>query len=413
MKTAALALSTLLFLNPYESNALPPATFVNAGNTSKARLYRPNSTKLYKTEEQAQTSGRKVTAAFNLWDESRGDACEPATFVVSKNRAGYTIHVKTQCPRLERRCNLEAIYAGIPSSPADVSTLLGRECFEIGPYRKVDYGKNLEHMWDAKIKRYANPVLKACKQQTLENYRSHPHKTTLETYTTLATNIAQSNYKELDWEKVQKGYKLTEKETKILKRALKQIEGDELIAYLMTELFPSHNGTRNKDQLEELLRNAGRTYIESVPAMYDKYCSFGGFQFTSFAVNGVTTDGASKMNQYLDYALQIPGSVSKLKGDDHLRAAHLFVAHNLALVIGQLNDPQQKSLENYLTQAEKGSKDDDLIQYAATAHHLPSGARKAAKKWLDNKARADFSVSCSRHLKRYADKTKKNYRVLR
>lgn len=322
------------------------------------------------------------------------------------------------CPIIERICNLEALYLGKAGSVEEVQEYLGKKCSKVDS--SPDFPATLEAMWAYKIKVRANgnKAAQEAAEQKVKAYRLHPRQMSLEEYVQLANAEAEKVQAELDWEKVASVYKLSEEKQELLQRALAQIRGKELVAYGMTELFPARDGERNQKLLDYLLREAGATYVESLPAMYDEYSSMGLWQFTSFAVHDVPGDrrGASILNQCLSSSLRIPGSVNLLKNEEHARAAYLFAGHNLAELIRRLDKKQRKAFGNYLEELEENSslKDngDDLVQYIATAHHLPAVARGVARKWLNGGAKKDFKQYCGAHLGRYAGKTKSNYKAL-
>lgn len=170
--------------------------------------------------------------------------------------------------------------------------------------------------------------------------------------------------------------------------------------------MPSRDGQLNKLILDFLLKNAGREYIESIPAMYDPKTSFGPYQFTEYALYEVPRRGkrgASIINQAVKESEKIPGSVALLRGEQHYKAAFLFMIENIANLVNK-----RCAALNSVWRANK----DDLIMFVATSHHMPSPALNAARRWLDNWARLPFYISCGSHLRRYALKTKANLESL-
>lgn len=316
--------------------------------------------------------------------------------------------------RIARVCNLEAIYMGVPTTVKEVRKYRGKTCAKIGKKHQPDYSKVLEALWDTKISLYQSNrgVLTQARDATLQKYRTNPRKMSLTDYLTFAEKVVNDAYNGISWDKAEEGYEFKKHQQGLLKKAMRTIRGKELVAYAITELFPTRNGTRNEKILEYMLREGGATFVESIPALYDPYCSFGLFQFTSLALHGPKKRGASQMNQYLKPDQRIPGSMIYLDGEegDHFRAAYLFAAHNLAQLIRNLNPKQARSLDIFLDQTQR---DDDLIQYIAVSHHNPARGLRGAKRWLDNGARADFSVSVSGGLRGYALKTKNNYAALK
>ncbi len=317
-------------------------------------------------------------------------------------------------PELPSFCNLEALYLGAGKNQKDVKSLLRGGCAIVDPKKKVDFEEILGELWDYKLDGRAkrNGAAKQAAKTVLERYHKNKGLTSIDKYIKSADSVTQETFKNLDFDGVAKEYRLNARQRKILQKALGTMHGKEIIAYGMTELFPSHNGKRNKSMLDYLLRNAGATYLESIPAMYDKYSSYGMWQFTSYAVFDAKgrEEGASRISDHLPLKQQIPGSVNKLVGEDHVRAAYLFAAHNLARLVGDLNSTQMNAFERYLSRAGKNSN--DLVQYAATAHHLPGKAKTFAAKWLRAGAKQNYGDFTKGRLRDYATKTRANYGAL-
>ncbi len=317
-------------------------------------------------------------------------------------------------PELTSACNLEALYLGAGKNHKDIKRLLKGGCTTLNQRAAVDFEDVLEELWDYKNDGRAkrNGAAKQAAKTVLQRYHKNKGLTSLDKYIKSADDISKETFEHLDFAGIAKEYRLNDRQRKILQKALGTIHGKEIIAYGMTELFPSHNGKRNKALLHYLLQNAGATYLESIPAMYDKFSSYGMWQFTSYAVFDAKgrEEGASRMSDHLPIKKQIPGSVNKLEGKDHVRAAYLFAAHNVASLVGNLDGKQMTTFESYLGRAGKNSN--DLVQYAATAHHLPGKARNFAERWLRSGAKQNYGSFTKGRLRAYADKTRANYGAL-
>jgi len=61
----------------------------------------------------------------------------------------------------------------------------------------------------------------------------------------------------------------------------------------------------------------------------------------------------------------------------------MFALHNLALLFKKLSNKEFKNLEK-LWKKDRNSTKEDIIQFAATAHHKPKNAIDSARRWLDN-----------------------------
>ncbi|MEK6845150.1 MAG: hypothetical protein AABY26_00205, partial [Nanoarchaeota archaeon] len=156
--------------------------------------------------------------------------------------------------KVEKICNLEALYLGSADTVKEVRHLVKGGCAEKDS--TPNFPAALEAMWDYKTEQRAsgNPAAQQAAKLKMEQYSQNPRHMSLEKYVQLADAEAAKVQKELDWERVALGYKLSPDKQKLLQRAMAQIRGRELIAYGMTELFPSHNGNRNEKLLDRLLR---------------------------------------------------------------------------------------------------------------------------------------------------------------
>lgn len=302
--------------------------------------------------------------------------------------------------------------------PADdlYSHYLGSDGGRLPETITVDWNDRLKYLWEQKIKRSkGNAVVVRASREVRHEYRTlNPGTMRLRDYRKIASNDARRTYNSLNWDVVgrlyfTKGKKLNQRKLKLFKAVAKSIDGRELMAYMMTELMPSMDGGFNRDFMSFLLRYGGRRYVESIPAIFDPKTSFGPYQFTEYALYDVGGErrGASVLNQALPASMKIPGSVIKLRGDLHIRAAYLFALDNIARLIKRLNDKQLATFERIYKRSAR-----DLVQFIGVSHHAPGYAPKAALRWLDNGGRAAFSVSTAYRFKMYARKTSANYDAL-
>ncbi|HEX5774455.1 MAG TPA: hypothetical protein VFY28_00620 [Candidatus Paceibacterota bacterium] len=282
----------------------------------------------------------------------------------------------------------------------------------------IDWGQRLHSMWEAKVRASrGNRVVVQTRNKLLGEFRHRDRRPlTLKDYQRIAHREASKLNDNLDWESVGRQYlrkgegKVNTRKLRLLKNVAQMIRGRELMAYGLTELMPGRNdGAFNRDFLDFLLRNGGRSYVERIPALYDDRTSFGTYQFTSYAVYDGPGGprGASIINRALPSGLRIPGSVMLLRGNDHFRAAYLFAVHNLAILIRGLNSRQTRTLERVWSKS--GAS---LTEFVATAHHGPYPAYSAGQRWLDNRAKLPFRRSCAGRYLVYAKKTAVNYRAL-
>ncbi len=277
---------------------------------------------------------------------------------------------------------------------------------------QIDFGSQLEKLWKKKERRAGNSrVVAQTGRELREEYReTNHHLTESGAYTGEIEATVAEVRNSLNWQALGVIKKLSPDGLILLKKTAEKITGKDLLAYSLTEIMPSAEGSLNVKVLDFLLQNAGKEYYESIPAVYDAKISFGPYQFTEFALydTGQEKRGASIVNQALPKDKQIPGSVSLLRGSNHHKAAFLFMLDNVANLIRTLNPEEFKVFTEQLA-----SNKNDVVAFAATAHHGPGWANKYAHKWLKDKARHHYREYCSSHAyKLYAQKTEVNLAAL-
>lgn len=326
-------------------------------------------------------------------------------FVSCGNKKQPSKVVSTQevtCPSgyLEgRSCsNLYATYLGI--KPGSV----------IGSSVTLEPYSILNDMWAKKVKMSPSPVVKNTSDSLLSEYADKRTISSFGDYTDHVDGIVKSLKSSIDWNVVKKDMHLTQQEVNLAKQIMNSFKGEDMVAYVLTELMPSADGKFNREVLNIMLKTGGIEYVANIPAMGDKKTSFGPYQFTEYALFHTQKEmrGASIINCAVsDDANKIPGSVAKLRGDDHHRAAYLFATYNICLLVKGLNKKQFAMLQKVWK-----SNKDDLFIYCATAHHLPGVARTSAKRWIHNQAKKPFEDSCGRRILQYAKKTRANLSVV-
>ncbi|MEN9852206.1 MAG: hypothetical protein RI996_149 [Candidatus Parcubacteria bacterium] len=273
--------------------------------------------------------------------------------------------------------------------------------------RPIDFEQNLEAMWHKKtqIQNVSEATLTNAERITTRYRASSKTKMPLGTFVSQVESTARSVEKNLDWANYCQARKLTAVKCHSLQSLAGGISSRHLVAYLMTELFPNRvDGAFNATLLDTLLQNAGREYIDSIPALGDTLASLGGWQFTSYAVREDTqsTEGASVVNQFLPKELQIPGSVVYLVRSDHEKAAYLFAIYNLTSLLRELSDEQAQKLQHI------GKKSPDTVAtFMAVAHHQPLYAVRGFQKWVSRPNKSP-KVFLSARLKIYAEKAENN-----
>lgn len=287
---------------------------------------------------------------------------------------------------------------------ADITGISGA----VGTQHVVNYGEILSDLWHKKLDR--KNVSEAVVQEAdkpIARFLAEPKKMTLKQFVAEADTQVSLVKKHLDVARVCRGYTLSESECVVFRRLAHDVRGVDIVAYGMTELMPTTEGDLNVKVMEILLRNAGSNYLFTIPAMYDKMLSLGLYQFTSYAVNGVTKDGASKMNLFLPVEVRIPGSVIELQNGQHHRAAYLLALHNFALLAKQTNKKEFQVLGKALKE-----KPGDIVTYMATAHHAPKPAVASMKRWLAHNAKGSLNDHLRGRLKPYGEKSDNNLRSL-
>ncbi|MFA7309311.1 MAG: hypothetical protein WC050_00195 [Candidatus Paceibacterota bacterium] len=180
-------------------------------------------------------------------------------------------------------------------------------------------------------------------------------------------------------------------QVRLLKELEKRITPTTILAYALTEIMPTKGAAsvRGVQVLDFILRNGGPDFVERIPALYDSMLSFGPYQFTSHALLDVgrVRQGASMMNGITRNKKNIlPGSVVKLRGTEHHKAAYCFALYNLAAVVEQFDEKRaQKLLRPDILAALTPSL---IAEYIASAHHLPANARRSLRSYADQLIRA-------------------------
>jgi hypothetical protein len=234
---------------------------------------------------------------------------------------------------------------------------------------------------------------------------------TLSDYERHLEAVIDETRKTINWKTVSEIEDLDPRRERIVRKIVSSLGGKDLVAYSLTELMPGFDGGLNVEVFDFLLRNGGRRYVESIPAMFDKKVSFGPYQFTEFAWYGGAGGfrGGSRLNSALRHPVT-HGSVMKLRSDEHHIIALLLLIDNLSWIVNRLDNKELGVLESTWRYHHS-----DIVQVIATAHHCPHGRHGATgttKRWLDHGAKKAYWNSCSRHLSDYAQKTAINLAAL-
>jgi hypothetical protein len=316
---------------------------------------------------------------------------------------------------------LEGIaWGGLPFSYTQISG-------EYPAFAMIDWKKNLDKMWQQKIRLSNNPAVDETYQKQIRPSFDREWKTSnLEDYLTRVEQIITDTREDIDWQKVQDIYRLDDDQLQILYEVAHALDAKDMLSYSMTELMPNA-GPKALMMYEFILRHAGERFLASVPAMGDKLVSFGMYQFTKYAIDVgqrkvnvaeereptkyeivIEKNGASIMNDALPKNKKIPDKVGLIEGDDHHKAAYIFMLNNMAHALNSLkkHDIIDTFRENWK------SHKSELIQFFAGSHYRTTVARENFTNWVDHGMRSQFKKSCSESILHYVRKTEKNYAVL-
>ncbi len=270
-----------------------------------------------------------------------------------------------------------------------------------------------------------NNVLKA-KREIVMGYREKwrdekVHTMSLDDAAAIGDDVSRSVNESIHWEEMNAHDgpfpKLSTNAVEhFVKPLAEKVDGSKIFAYSLTELMPSvKNSEFNVAEYKFLLDNAGIEYVLSLPAIHDHWLSFGMLQFTSLALRDdeEKTEGASKINRLLPADMQIMGSVKYVNTlEGQLKAGHLFAVFNIGnLVQDILKDKDEKRKIRRLTVLYQRTPELDigLLEFIAVAHHSPSGAIKGFEKWLDSGLSGKYSTHLNNVLGEYAIKSAGNF----
>lgn len=276
----------------------------------------------------------------------------------------------------------------------------------------------LHSMWQEKLLRAKkNAWVKAFYEEKVKKYSfDETEKMPLEEYLNRAEKHIESLKLSIDWGLVQKikadDWKKQQENTRrrLLERYLdstkvrylsdiaSQINVRHIKATFMTELLPSKDGILNYNITDFMTQGYGPKFISLIPAMYDTCLSFGGSQFTSFALfdNGIEQRQASLINLALPDSMQIPKSVYDLDGFDHFKATYLLAVNSFADLLGSMNKKQMSRFEKHWKE-KNILEDENVVKYMILSHHAPSLAMKITTKWIDRNFKGDLESYLNKH----------------
>lgn len=277
----------------------------------------------------------------------------------------------------------------------------------------IAYPRVLWMQWLRKTLRYPNhasiPVVGS--KLSLEYENIDPLRTTLKDYKNACSLETQMLSYAIDWEQVGSLYHLDSERKALVKDIGKAIDGRALMAIALTEHRVGRDGSLNRDFFDFRLRCGGSEFIERIPAEADHLVSYGPYQLTSRALydtNGHRR-GASIVNQALPPDVRVPGSVSKLRGKYHARAAYLFAVHNMAFFVSHLKPHSVHSLAKAF---DAHGMDESLATLVAASHYQPRFAFIAGQRWLSSGRSKPLITYTRAHVAEYAAVAAANHAAL-
>ncbi len=282
-------------------------------------------------------------------------------------------------------------------------------------FARTSWKQNIYKMWRIKFKvaGITDVGQRGRWLKIADRYDEQTSRTTLSGFVSQVDSEARRVKLSLDFTRFCTARRIDQGSCTLLRDIALQINGEHLTAYCMTELFPNRNGEVNVRFLNVILPNAGSEYLNSIPAQGDKLMSYGCYQFTSHALQH-GKDGpqaANIVNQFVsNQSAQIPGSVMKLQGGAHDRAAYMLAVYNISEWI-RLSTPCERAELRRLYPTHMG----EVTQFMAVAHHLPNGKHGAiakARAWVRERGKQSLVSYLGPKLEIYANKTISNGNAL-
>lgn len=284
--------------------------------------------------------------------------------------------------------DLYAKYLGLSNGPIPPSATVSFEERMASMYHQKVNFKRCKKKDPTNCKVASDTVLSQAPELLQRYIEGDKMKMDLKKFIAIADVKVAAGKKAIDWKALCKSraYRLKEEKCKLLQDIVKNLRGEDMVAYGMTELLPSMDGELNHRYLDVLLKSAGAQFLYHVPALGDRYASLGLYQFTFLALreDDEKVEGTSVVNTFVKDANQkLPGSVVALTGHQHHTAAFYFAVHNIASAISRTNKKQTVTLmalhETHLS---------EMVILVACAHHAPGYTFPVFERWLDASAKA-------------------------
>lgn len=279
------------------------------------------------------------------------------------------------------------------------------------PNQKViDWNEAVRKLWAKKnnIHNVSNATKKASVEIVEKYSHQRQQKISLKAHVHQVDNQLNMVKKTMYWRGMCDDFRLDPDHCSTVIATANRIDAKALTAYSMTELMPYRNGEQNYQLMNLYMENAGRNFLDVVPALGDPYLSMGRYQFTSYAI-GLDKDGYRPANKIGEYAFKfkIPESVISLNGLQNDRAAFFFSTFNVMAMIRKLDKTQLEKYRKFCM-----NQNEQIVEYIATAHHNPSYARKRAIEWINGNCQKPLITYQGPELKVYSIKTATNYKAI-
>ena len=279
---------------------------------------------------------------------------------------------------------------------------------DIPSSRHINWNVVLRSLWATKLHiKGVSGATKSAYSRVVNRYVFSPEeRMTINQHLSRLRPVLDVEKKNIRWNDVCHDYHIGSIQCVAFVRSAKMIDAEQLTSHSMTELMPYRKGTQNYALMNLYMSNAGRNFLDSIPALGDTYLSVGRYQFTSYAI-GHDVDGLRPVNKLAKYSnKKISQSVVTLKGIDSDRAAYYFAVFNVMNLTRMMSDKQATTYNRSCISRIA------LGQYIATAHHNPKMASRNALAWINGKCAKPLLTYQGKSLKIYAEKTITNYQAI-
>jgi hypothetical protein len=271
----------------------------------------------------------------------------------------------------------------------------------------VNWAKTLDHLWQMKLARSSvSGATQTWAHRVTEHYAHEERDTkSIGKFIKEVDGIAKTTHASIDYDAICNTLHINQCQD--YKDTMSRIHGQNIVAYSLSEVMPSHNGAENYIMLDTILRNAGENYLDSIPSLGDSLLSKGAYQFTSFAVRRDESGmlgGATFVDGFA--GKHLPGSVIHLSTRDAHKAAFEFVAYNFANIFRGMDAQDANRLAHVCTM-------DGITEIIATSHHMPAPAWLSAKKWAHDGCKDSLINHLGPQLREYAEKTEANFNAIK